>query len=271
VAPGRRRVLFVGDSFTMGVGVGDEATYPAQVQRVDPRLEAVNMGMGAYGVGQAFLWYRRDGELLEAHAVVFAFIAHDFVRMTRDYYMAPKPVLRAREGVLVVENQPVPVRDVGERLREAARIFGYTLDLGKAIGALARRAGARADQADDAPPLETAELLFAELRHLAAARGQVLLLAYLPTAHDLARPERESWARGFARRWAAAHDVDFADLTPVLAGVPMDLRERLFLRDGHYSEAGNAWVARSLARRLATMLALPPALPVSSVPPPPGG
>ena len=31
VPEGRRRVLFLGDSFTMGVGVGDHATFPAQV------------------------------------------------------------------------------------------------------------------------------------------------------------------------------------------------------------------------------------------------
>ena len=54
------RVMCSGDSFTFGSGVADEATWCAQLAARDPRIEAINLGQGGYGVDQAFLRFRRD-------------------------------------------------------------------------------------------------------------------------------------------------------------------------------------------------------------------
>ena len=44
---------------------------------------------------------------------------------------------------------------------------------------------------------------------------------------------------------------NFIDLTPALREVPWDTAIRFFIPgDGHYSAAGNAWVAESLYDRL---------------------
>ncbi len=51
-APGTRRVIFLGDSFTEGFGVADDATIPVAFQRElgNEKLEVLNLGIGAIGL-----------------------------------------------------------------------------------------------------------------------------------------------------------------------------------------------------------------------------
>ena len=93
-AGGAIRLVCSGDSFTLGYGVADDATWCHQLAEIDPRLETVNMGQGGYGFDQAWLWYRRDGAPLEHRIHVFAFITDDFRRMERDRFLGyAKPLL----------------------------------------------------------------------------------------------------------------------------------------------------------------------------------
>ena len=260
----RRRVVFAGDSFTMGFGVGDEHTYPAQLERLDPRLQSVNLGMGAYGADQAFLRLRRDGAQLEKNAVVFAVIAHDFRRMELDHYMAPKPKLALRDGALIVTNTPVPERDAGEDARLALREFFMWLDLGKAFGRLAAAVTPRApDAAADEAAIETSEyapLADAMLRELAAdakRERSALLVLFLPTRAEL--EHGGSRVRDWLLASAATHGIRSFDASPAFAG--RDLAP-LFGADGHYSTAGNARVAVALLPVVQELCALaPPAEP----------
>lgn len=60
-APGTTRVFCIGDSFTLGFGVGNDYSWCHYLEGLQPGLETVNMGQGGYGVDQAYLWYKRDG------------------------------------------------------------------------------------------------------------------------------------------------------------------------------------------------------------------
>src|SRR5262249_43351639 len=95
IPAGRYRIVCVGDSFTLGYGVGDESTYEAYLERALPALETVNMGQGGYGVDQAYLWYLRDGRSLHADLLLLAAIAPDWERMLDARFQGefPKPVL----------------------------------------------------------------------------------------------------------------------------------------------------------------------------------
>src|SRR5579864_3719422 len=61
IPAGKTRIICLGDSFTMGFGVADDQTYPAQMQALCPAVQTVDMGQGGYGVDQDYLWYKRDG------------------------------------------------------------------------------------------------------------------------------------------------------------------------------------------------------------------
>ena len=94
VPDGYKRVICSGDSFTLGYGVGNDHTWCQRLSALDSRLETVNMGQGGYGVDQAYLWYMRDGRVLEHDIHVFAFITDDLFRMLRSQFSGyGKPVL----------------------------------------------------------------------------------------------------------------------------------------------------------------------------------
>ncbi len=262
VPAGRRRSVFAGDSFTMGFGVGDDDTYPARIERLDPRIQSVNLGMGGYGADQAFLRLRRDARALSKNLIVFAFIAHDFRRMELDYYMAPKPRLALVDGRLVIENAPVPERDAREDARLAARLFLGWLDLGKALtrvaSALRPAPGLElAKSAAVSPPRlpfeAVAEAMFDELAALARDENTALLFVYLPTRGDLLVSEQR--VRDWAQRSAASRGIAFFDATLAFRG-----RESapLFGLDGHYSEAGNTLVAEALLPEVRRLSGLSP-------------
>jgi hypothetical protein len=262
VPAGRRRIVFAGDSFTMGFGVGDEETYPAQLERLDARLQSVNLGMGAYGADQAFLRVRRDARGLAKNLIVFAFIAHDFRRMELDYYMAPKPRLALANGKLEIENAPVPERDAGEEARLATRQFLGWLDLGKALTRAAswlrpkpsRETAESAGAAPDGFPFApVADAMFAELASLARAENSALLLVYLPSRGELLTAEQP--VRDWTAHAAGARAIPFFDASPAFRGRDPT---PLFGLDAHYSEAGNALVAQALLPEVLRLTGLVP-------------
>ena len=108
VPKGRIRVICSGDSFTLGFGVDNDHTWCNLLETLDPRFQTVNMGQGGYGVDQVYLWYKRDGALLDHQVQVFVFVRPDFWRMRTELFLGmPKPILRVRNGGMEVANVPV--------------------------------------------------------------------------------------------------------------------------------------------------------------------
>lgn len=258
VPPGRKRVLFAGDSFTMGFGVGDDDTYPAQIERMEPRIQSANLAMSAYGADQAWLSLRSAPAQLDKDAVVLAFIAHDFRRMELDFYVAAKPRLALCDGALVVENAPVPERSPREEARFALRELLSALDLGRALArAVATIAPApdgaapRDREATSFPPL--ARAMFAALAQQSAHDRVPVLLGFLPTRDEVLRSELT--IRDWTQREAVRAGLPYFDATPSFARAE-DLGA-LYLPDGHLSERGHAHVAAAMLPALRSLLALP--------------
>jgi len=255
--PGFRRVVFLGDSFTMGYGVGDDETFPSVVERLEPSIQAINMGMGAYGVGQDYLWYQRDGRVLHGDLLVFALISHDFVRMTLSYYMAPKPILAATEGKLQVHGVPVPRTDGWERAAKFARQLGWRLDVMKALRLLLRPLTAGVAARPDSRPKKfepVARAIFATLAEQARARGTGLLLVHLPSRSELLgdEPDLGPWMQQLGHTLG----IPCVALRPFFeARWKSGAGERLYLPNRHYSAEGNRLVAEALLPAIQAALA----------------
>lgn len=258
IPPGKYRIVTLGDSFTMGYGVGDDATYPSQMQALCPALQTVNMGQGGYGVDQGYLWYKRDGVKLEANAVLFAIVAVDFYRMASDNFIGyPKPVLRVRNNALAVENVPVPSAwNIRTPVRRTLAFF-ESLAFVKIGRWLIGRAGTPAKEEWYGPVSDdvfaAARLAFDDLAALLKSRGQHLIVAYLPMDVLLARePTPEAvWLEEYARRSGVPFInlvADFNRFTPLQ-------RAQLFRPDHHYTVQGNHMVADALLRELAELIA----------------
>lgn len=79
-APGERRLLFLGDSFTMGTQVREEATFAAQADSLLPeQVRVINCGVDGYNTYQELAYYRYFGRPLEPDIVVLCFFpGNDF-------------------------------------------------------------------------------------------------------------------------------------------------------------------------------------------------
>jgi hypothetical protein len=256
---GRTRALCVGDSFTLGYGVGDEDTWCARLERLEPRLETLNMGQGGYGVDQAYLWLVRDGFAFQPDLVLFAFIQEDFVRMRDPEFLGyGKPVLRlAADGGLEVRNVPVPRSGSGGPWR--ARL-ARSLDRLRVVQLVRPLLGAPAPAPGRLGREELIRLggrVFEELERRSRDRGAELVLVYLPMRWDYRTPKRR-WREPLAEE-ARRLGTPFFDLAEELNGLSPSQVDGLYIpdgsldfpgADGHFNEAGNAWAAQALLQRL---------------------
>lgn len=245
----RERVICSGSGNTLGRGVADDVAWCAQLETRLPRLQTVNMGQYGYGLDQSFLWYLRDGTDL-AHSVhIFAFSRSDFGRMQADRYEhRGKPRLRVVEGVLEIDNVPVP-----NSIHQGSWVTANATVLKRLRAVQLVRPLVDALTPAAAPPLSTGELadlslrVFDELAEVSDARGSRLLLVYLPTFDDYETP-RDLWRRRI-RSAAKERNLRFVDLVEEIKTLPRRDAAALFQPNGSrlaYSDSGHAWVARSL-------------------------
>ncbi|MDJ0847141.1 MAG: hypothetical protein QNK04_02045 [Myxococcota bacterium] len=262
-APDRPRVVCSGDSFTLGYGVGDADTWCARLETTVQGVEAVNMGQGGYGIGQSYLWYRRDGAGLRPRVHLFAFITADFGRMLSESFLGyGKPVVRVRAGELAIENVPVPrgsyrVPWLVSR-REAFASLRSVAFLRRVLG---REAFPAPSDPTELPRVATS--IFAELARINGAQGTELVLVYLPMRGD-AGGGRDGRIARFVRKAAKNHGLELVDLVDEAERLPPERRRALFLApgavpypgaSGHLSREGNRWVAGRLATTVRGALA----------------
>jgi len=267
--PGRVRVLCSGDSFTLGYGVGDADTWPAQLELLAPEAVCVNLGQGGYGIDQSALWFLRAGAPLAHDWHLFAFIADDFERMRSDDFQGyGRPLLVLEGEQLRVANAPVSRR--GQRapwltqnraLFESLRLVQLARRGFEKLGGGADEAAASARRLEPERARAIAVALFAQLERRARESGARLVLVQLP-ARDRSAPggymRLSGWARA-ALDEVRARGTRFVDLQPDFERLAAHELDALFIAHeeldypgaaGHYSAAGNAFAARALLRAL---------------------
>ncbi|MEW6072841.1 MAG: SGNH/GDSL hydrolase family protein [Planctomycetota bacterium] len=254
IPPGRYRVLCLGDSFTLGYGVGDASTWPAQLAALAPAIQAANLGQGGYGIDQCYLAYRRDAAEIAADLVVLAFIAPDFERILEARFQGEyaKPLLRLAGGSLVLPEDPLPDDwSRGETGRRFSRTF-TGLRLAELLDRIARRRHPGPRLALDAAgrPLYAAlgEAILRDLARLARERGHDLALVHLPLL------DRRAGSPSTLLAWlgplAAELGVPLVDLTADFDALPPGEIDSYYLPDGHPNVHGHRLIAATVRRRL---------------------
>jgi hypothetical protein len=263
-AAGKTRIVCSGDSFTLGFGVDNDHTWPQLLATRNPNIETVNMGQGGYGADQAYLWYKRDGAVLDPDIQIFALIAPDFYRMQHAAFNGyGKPMLTVKNGHLATTNVPVPrsMEVWSPRLARATSALS-NLSLTRLLRKVFRLDTAAAvTRTQQNRSQETSSVLTYMLDDLLATnQGQntLLVLAYLPTREEYSADLGSAW-RNFLADYAHQRGIlylDFADDFHHLS--PEQLDEFFIARGaidfpgaaGHYTDAGNAFVADLFYRRL---------------------
>lgn len=114
---GALRIAAFGDSFTFGSGVANPDTWEEQVSRSGKNAEALNFGVGGYGLDQAYLRYLHEGMTYHPDVVVLGFMSENIFRnvnVFRPFYsnaysehLLPKPRFILNGDRLVLQENPV--------------------------------------------------------------------------------------------------------------------------------------------------------------------
>jgi len=162
---GRLRVLCFGESFTYGTEVADGEDWPAQLEALEPRLEVLNFGVGAWGTDQALLRFRDVAPTLEPDVVILGLLLENICRNVNrfrqmyqpgDALALGKPRFRLVGGEL--ELVPLPYASEIEFLEDAV------------AGKLRETLGAHEWWAGDDPPIPFSNLARAWATHRAFER-----------------------------------------------------------------------------------------------------
>jgi hypothetical protein len=242
------RIVAVGDSFTFGDQVDDEASWPAALER-ELGQPVVNGGVFGYSLGQAVL---RAEQLLAsepAEWLVVGLFGDDVFRNEYSKRYSPIPYFDVVDGALAVhlpgEGEAIDAEE--QAARAFKNLLGHSALLDAVLGNLAKDWWINDEKLVRALPegrgLPASLLLIDRIATFCAARG--CRLAVLLIADVGGEPGRAALARA-GERGALTVDLP-AILAAERTGDP-DLQARLF--DGHLTAAGNAWAARHLAAAL---------------------
>ncbi len=263
--PGVRRVLVLGDSFAYGIGVADDETFSARLERLVPGIEVINTGVNGYGTAQELLLLRDEGLALRPDLVLVAFFWND---VGNSYN---RPSLRFRvEGEQLVWPEPqavAPVAGVDTRRAWLRHSYAYRFlsDRLKLVGfALAVALGLPQESTDFLAPderesawrLEAA--LLREIRDLAAGIGARTLIALIP---DQVQVDTDASVVGLEpadydvqsriQEIGAELAIPVIDLGPALRSERERAGEPLYYpKDRHLNARGHAVVARALRASL---------------------
>lgn len=260
VPKGKFRILCSGDSFTLGWGVDNDHAWCERLKSFNPRLETVNMGQGGYGVDQAYLWYKRDGSKFQHQIQLLAFITEDFLRMSFDTFWGyAKPVIKERQGALVITNVPVPRRSYDHSWLTAQagnletwRTFQFINRALKKSGMI--RAGSRSTESVTGDILEQTRRvlrkIFADLKQVNEKQSSHLVLVYFPVESELTTEVPREWI-DFIEAEAAAQNIILINFFDDFQSLPhKDIVAMYRKKDGHFTERGNEFVAKILYEKL---------------------
>lgn len=241
--PSVTRIVALGDSFTFGEGVPDDATWPAQLENALPDTEVVNLGEPAYAHDQMYFALSDDGMPLQPDAVILGFYVHDLWRDELTFYCAEKPRFSLEEEGWRIENVPVPLPwDAHDYYRRLPLMYALPRVL---LEALAQPA------LDDRSGEARATEILRRMRQLTEAAGARFIIVNLPD-----QPEGPPETHGVFHEYCARTRAECVDPSPLFraaAGTddPTELRARYHRpHDIHYSHAGYAVVAEALRRHL---------------------
>ncbi|HYM10508.1 MAG TPA: WecB/TagA/CpsF family glycosyltransferase [Bryobacterales bacterium] len=264
--PGARRILALGDSFTMGYSVAADESWVRRLERLlnagqrARRYQVINAGVPGYSTWQELACLEEEGPAFAPDLVLLGFFLGNDITDNA----APRLPVALRDGRLISTSferglLPFPLRLALARHSHLYHLYhlargDWRLSEDERIAPYAAY-----NERAEAGWSATAELV-GRLTQLCNARGMRLIVVLMPEraqveaeagerlAAELARAGSPFDARLPNRRMkelCAAAGVEVIDLLEALHGPGL-----YFPQDGHWTARGNALAARALAARL---------------------
>ena len=282
IPPGLLRVSLFGDSFIHGHDVDLAGSLAPQLEQAlasrDVRAQALNFGVGGFGIDQAYLRYSREGarfntdviveglqfENVARHVMVFRLIAYPQSKIPfskpRFHFEGPS-LLVANEPTIAPEQVPdalahfdsSPLRKYEFFYTEKYRPYWWRKSKLLTVLIDSRRKDDTVDvMRPDGEGMQLTLAILDRFKNDVSVTGKPFLLVYLPLKGNL-----EAELRGEKDPWAPLLDLvrkDFhvIDPTPRLLDVARKKGVDA-VAPGHYSADGNRAVAETLAEAIAKL------------------
>lgn len=258
--PGTLRIAFLGDSFTMGHGIGSERAFPRLAQpklraRLGRPVETLNLGVWGSGTLDE-REYLEDALSLGADHIVICFYINDVFDNVR--YRNERDRGEDFTTGVDVRTERAPGRRrtlirLKEFLNAHSRAFAFTSERTKnlrdALGLVTYPLEELFTGRADSLLVETVGYLNGIARDL-DARGIPLTVVYLPAKVQIsAKHPPKEFDLGLPQRFLAEHlaGCELIDLTDSFRAVDINA---VWFREGHYNERGHEMVAAWLTERL---------------------
>lgn len=250
---GAKVIAAVGDSFTFGDEVDDDATWPAALEKILGK-PVKNGGVFGYSLAQSVLRAEAMLDRFAVETVVLSLIPDDIGRSEFRKRYTLLPVFRFAGEGLELSNVPLQhdaPADASSRWKDA---LGHSALLDAIFANTVRAWWFENEKQQIAPELagrgpELADKLVARLWRRCQAQG-VGLLIVLQGERDRAEPV--AVARGLLRKAKAlgAKELDLLGLYEQARAEDPSVTRRWFR--GHMTREGNAWAAARIAAALRT-------------------
>ena len=283
IPPGVLRISLFGDSFIHGHDVDLAGSLAPQLEKAlaarGVNAEALNFGVGGYGIDQAYLRYSREGsyydtnivveglqfENVARHVMVFRLIAYPQSKIPfskpRFHFDGPS-LLIANRPTIAPEQIPDALANFDRsplRPLEAfytAKYHRYWWRRSKLIALIAESMRKHDDTVDvmrpDGEGVQLTLALLERFKNDVSVTRKPFLLIYLPLKENLAaqlRGERDPWEPLVDM---FRHELTIVDPTPRLLAIARAKGVEA-VAPGHYSADGNGAVAEALAEAIAKM------------------
>lgn len=271
----RRRILCVGDSFTLGLGVESRDAFPSLLEAGLPDTEVINAGVLAWGTSQEWLWFEREGQRYSPDVLILEFFVNDFWDNEGGYLRRQRPTFAVSAGELVLKALPAPFPEKSRSesilrfLRDHSWVF-RAVQFGEEwirVGFFQpteltplTRATLRNGVDPATPPAQ--ELTFALLKRIQAFCNQrrIRLIVLLVPSHWDVRPELEGTTNALefhkayeiALRFCRTLDIDTVELRPRLVEMERRGSGGFHRSDIHLNAAGHRAAADLLLARIQT-------------------
>jgi hypothetical protein len=243
----KKRMLFIGDSYTFGFDVGDGESFAALLNKNHlPSWEIINWGVPAYGTDQMVLLYEREGIPYKPDVVVMGFYTRDLFRNNGWFRSYRKPMFRIENGQLALANSKIPSPTELLRLYAAGQIPMhppglYLVEYFQRLGDKLDRRGVTEDSGEWQVSAKILERFVQKTR----SEGSQPFLLIIP--HDEFLAKDGSATEDIARLLAAkARELNLPclDLIPVLREKSTSDPHPLY--SGHFTPWGNQVTAEAL-------------------------
>jgi len=236
-----RRIAFLGDSFTFGIGVADDETFPSLLAGRLELAQCCNFGISGFSIGQMWLTLRQYALPLKPTAVVLSFIFDDMQR-EQAYHSFGSWV---RRPIFTLEGDTLVPLTEENRPGALYRFFAQNTKL---YTAWLRVESALMKRYPIGATWRLNRAIFTAIRDDCRAAGVPLVVVYIPQRN---LPQKLPMLSAEFERLG----IDFIDLSTDL---PLDRRSLYFETDRHFNAAGHRFVADGLEKKLRTTIARSP-------------